>query len=474
MSISVLNMNDGSAGDASATLSSHSLEATALRQPNQSIVSAQYSGYGSEVENITESGRRILWVSNHTPFQVDFGGGQRSSLIYRTLRTMGKVDVLLVCAPPAYGRTIEESLGKPDDLMEIVEPLKRGELLPWRYLRPCAPSLVDKIAYNLGRRELDYARDAKVGAVLDRMLAHRRYDLIVGRHLKYPSKAGAFGYAPTVVDVDDSELELYRAIVQDRRTGALRRAVLKQRIKSLDKIVPGLMGQSTFLWVSKEEDRDIPGCERAAVLPNLPYEMSLPNPPSSLPPNGQSKVILFVGMLSYIYNSEGIDSFLREAWPLVRQAVPDAVLRLVGSRLNADHRKRWAAVPGVDVVGFVPDLREAYRDCAFVVVPIWSGAGTNIKVGEALMYGRTCVVSQPAHRGYAKVFRDQESLLVGKNTREVATLCIDLLREPERRARLAETGTRAFATTYSFEHFQREVISTVESAFRMSPCLTRR
>lgn len=358
--------------------------------------------------------------------------------------------------------------------MEIVEPLKRGELLPWRYLRPCAPSLVDNIAYNLGRRELDYARDPKVGAVLDRMLAQRRYDLIVGRHLKYPSKAGALSYSPTIVDVDDSELELYRSIIQDRCTGSLRRVVLKQRIRSLDKIVPRLMGQSTCLWVSKEEDRDIPGCEPATVLPNLPYEMSLPNPPSSLPPNGQSKTILFVGMLSYIYNFQGIDSFLRKGWPLVRQAVPDAVLRLVGSRLNADHRERWAAVPGVDVVGFVPDLREAYRDCAFVVVPIWSGAGTNIKVAEALMYGRTCVVSQLGHRGYAKILRDNESLLVGKDTREMATRCIELLREPERRARLAETGRRAFARTYSFEHFQRQVISTVESAFRISPCLTRK
>lgn len=417
--------------------------------------------------------RRFLWISNHTPFLVDFGGGQRSSMIYRTLRTMGDVDVLLLCPPRSPGRTVEQTHGKPESLMEIVEPLKRGQLFPWRYIRPFAPYIVDKIAYNLGRREVDYQRDPKVGAALDRMLAERPYDLIVGRHLVYPSKAGALAYAPTIVDVDDNELEVYRSIIKDRGTGFMRRTVLRRRVKSLGKIVPKLMNQSTCLWVSKEEDRAIPGCERASVLPNIPYGMSLPDPPSSLPPNRNSKTILFVGFLSYIYNSEGIDSFLKESWPLVRQAYPDAVLRLVGSRLNTEDRDRWATAPGVDVVGFVPDLREAYRDCAFAVVPVWAGGGTNIKVAEALMYGRTCVVSQPAHRGYQRILRDKECLMVGRNTQEMAAHCIDLLREPEWRARLAESGARALASVYSFERFQREVITTVESAFRVSPRLAR-
>jgi glycosyltransferase involved in cell wall biosynthesis len=358
--------------------------------------------------------------------------------------------------------------------MEIVEPLKRGELLPWRYVRPCASELVDKIAYNLGRREVDYMPDPRVRAVLYRMFAERSYDVIVGRHLKYPAKAGALNYSPVIIDVDDSELQLYRSIIEDPRTGAVRRAVLQRRLRSLARIVPKLMNETTRLWVSKEEDLEIPGCQKASVLPNLPYEMSLPDPPSALRPNRESKTILFVGMLSYLYNLQGIDVFVKQVWPLVRQAVPTAVLRLVGSRLKTEDRERWATIPGVEVVGYVPRLREAYRECAFVVVPIWSGGGTNIKVAEALMYGRTCVISQTAHRGYTNVLRHNQALMVGKNTQEMTAQCIELLRNPEQRAKLAETGTRALAGAYSFDHFQREVIRTVESAFRASPRPARR
>src|SRR5208283_2677634 len=169
----------------------------------------------------------------------------------------------------------------------------------------------------------------------------------------------------------------------------------------------------------------------------IPYGMASSNPPSPLPPNPSSKAILFVGMLSYIYNAQGITTFLKEAWPLIRQAHPDAIFRLVGSRLTEQDRERWAAVPGVELVGFVKDLREAYRDCAFGMVPIWSGGGTNIKVLEALMYGRTCVVSQPAHRGYTNVLRENESLMVGRNLQEIAAHCIELLQNPQRCATLA-------------------------------------
>jgi len=416
--------------------------------------------------NVNAVKRRILWVSNHTPFLTDFGGGQRSSLIYRALRSIGEIDVLLVCPAHAPDRTEEQTHGKPESLMEIVEPLKRGEFLPWKLLRGLAPALVDKIAYNLGRREIDYARDPKVGAVLDRMLGKRPYDLIVGRHLKYLSKAGALNYTPTIIDVDDNELDLYRLIIEDPSTGWLRRAVLKERVKTLSRIVPNLMAQCSGLWVSKEEDRRIPGCERAAVLPNIPYGLASSNPAGPLPPSPNTKVILFVGMLSYIYNAQGIATFLADAWPAIRQAHPDAIFRLVGSRLSEHDRERWALIPGVQVFGYVEDLRDAYRDCTFVVVPIWSGGGTNIKVPEALMHGRTCVISRPAHRGYTNVLLDGESLLVGGSSREIAGHCIELLKNPQRCATLAERGAAMVAKVFSFDSFSKVVMNTVEQALR--------
>ena len=93
---------------------------------------------------------RILWVSNHSPFQVDFGGGQRSNLIYRTLREFADVDVLII-GSRGDGRPLEELYGNGEGHLEVVQPTSRGARFPWRIVRPTAPGFVDRVAYNLGR-----------------------------------------------------------------------------------------------------------------------------------------------------------------------------------------------------------------------------------------------------------------------------------------------------------------------------------
>ena len=136
------------------------------------------------------------------------------------------------------------------------------------------------------------------------------------------------------------------------------------------------------------------------------YGLSLPNPhlPQFVAPRPRKQDhSVWSGCCRICISFQGIDSFLKESWPLVRKAVPDAILRLVGSRLNAYDRDRWAAVPGVEVAGFLP-----FRTCAtpIEIVLLWLflfGPAVkkyqNIKVAEALTYGRTCVVSRlPASR----------------------------------------------------------------------------
>ena len=51
--------------------------------------------------------------------------------------------------------------------------------------------------------------------------------------------------------------------------------------------------------------------------------------------------------------------------------------------------------PGIEVEGFVADVRGAYESATVVVAPLVASAGTNIKVLEAMAMGRA-VVSTPA------------------------------------------------------------------------------
>ena len=98
--------------------------------------------------------------------------------------------------------------------------------------------------------------------------------------------------------------------------------------------------------------------------------------------------ILFVGTASYQPYEHGLGWFVREVLPRVRERVPVAV-QVVGAPPN-----RVDDVRDVQYVGRVPSVRPYYERAHAVVVPVFHGSGTRLKVLEAMAYGRP-VVSTP-------------------------------------------------------------------------------
>jgi glycosyltransferase involved in cell wall biosynthesis len=405
---------------------------------------------------------KILWVSNHSPFQVDFGGGQRSNLIYRTLRDIAEIDVLIIAPTGTPNKAAEELYGQGDGRLEVVHPLGRGERPPWSLAHRLAPPVVDRVAYNLGRRAVDYRPNPAVARAMEQLTARTRYDLFVGRHLKNSGQAGLLALNRAIVDIDDNEIDLYRWIVKDPATKPLRRRVLAARVRKLESLVPKLVADGPALWVTKEEDRSFPGFTRARVLPNIPFVLASQGMAPPPQPYSDSKTILFVGMLSYVFNVQGLDWFLSSVWPAVRKQVPEATFRIVGSRLREEERARWRSIPGVKVDGFVEDISVAYRDCSFVVAPLWSGGGTNIKILEALLHGRACVLTSAAYKGFAETLPARETVLVARNAAEMATQCVKLLGDRNGCRAMGIQGAEAVTQHYSFTKFREVVLETVE------------
>ena len=412
---------------------------------------------------------RLLWVSNHSPFQVDFGGGQRSNLIYRTLREIADIDVLIIAPNRPPGQSPEEMYGQGDGRLEVVHATSRGQRLPWSLGRPVAPALVDRVAYNLGRRLIDYSPNpAVMRAVQDLTGATTAYDLFVGRHLKNSGQAGLLRLNHAIIDVDDNEIELYRWIIRDPATSSVRKLVLMSRVKTLESLIPRLVADGPHLWVTKEDDLSSPGFAQARVLPNIPLALAQGDKSPPLQPYSVSNTILFVGMLSYVYNVQGLEWFLSRVWPAVHAQIPDATFRIVGSRLRDPERARWSAVPGVEVVGFVEDISLAYRNCSFVVAPIWSGAGTNIKTLEALLHGRACVLTSNAYKGFSRTLPAGETVLVARDAEQMISHCVQLLGNENQCRAMGLQGAAAVAQRYSFSSFRKTILETVEETLRAS------
>lgn len=122
------------------------------------------------------------------------------------------------------------------------------------------------------------------------------------------------------------------------------------------------------------------GARRVEVCPNGadPVERV------PLPPRAQDEAlrVLFVGTGSYQPNERGLAWFIEEVIPRVRGLVPVA-FDVVGSP-----PRKPLADPAVSYRGRVPSVAPWYERAHVVVVPVFHGSGTRLKVIEAMAFGR--------------------------------------------------------------------------------------
>jgi glycosyltransferase involved in cell wall biosynthesis len=158
---------------------------------------------------------------------------------------------------------------------------------------------------------------------------------------------------------------------------------------------------------------------------------------------GTEPTLLMVGDFKYQPNRTGRDYLVERILPIVRRSIPDARLLLVGRGLE-----RWRPpTDGIDVTGFVPDLRSVYSRADCVAVPLTEGVGTPLKFIEALAYEMPVVATPLAAKGL--------DLVAGVHYREgveaesFAAAVVEVLRKgaPE----MAAAGRRAAECDYSIE-----------------------
>lgn len=98
--------------------------------------------------------------------------------------------------------------------------------------------------------------------------------------------------------------------------------------------------------------------------------------------------LLFVGS-GNSFNAEGINWFLSEVWPSLRQQSPDIELDVVGAIATVV----TARPTGTQFHGRVPDLAPFYQRASVVIVPLLRATGLNIKLVEAAAFGRAIVAT---------------------------------------------------------------------------------
>jgi len=118
---------------------------------------------------------------------------------------------------------------------------------------------------------------------------------------------------------------------------------------------------------------------------------------------------LFVGTMSYLPNSDAAAYFAHDILPMVRKSHPDLKFVVVG-RDPVRRVRELAKIPGVFVVGAVPDAFGYFQNASVSVAPFRISQGYHNKIAESLAVGTPVVTTSRAMAGIG--LSEREGLFV--------------------------------------------------------------
>jgi polysaccharide biosynthesis protein PslH len=321
--------------------------------------------------------RPLVFVTRRPPFPADTGARIRALRLAQGLSERFELTLVTFGDGPAY-----DSASASREDLERALPGARIELLPYGR-RP--PGGTRRNVLRRGSDTFGHYATPTLRAALGRLLAERPGAVL---HLDDPgvALAGLGHPAPlTAFAPHNVEHRILRGLA--RRMPAAHRPFMELEWRKVAAEERRIWRAADLCVAVSEIDAATMRAGRAGAVVVCPNGSDAhdPLPPVPLRP-GDPLRLLFVGSMRFWPYGYGISWFVREALPAIRAAAGPAVLDVVG-----EHDDDVVAAAEVTYHGRVESVLRHYADTHALVLPVFEGSGTRLKVVEAALLGRPIV-----------------------------------------------------------------------------------
>ena len=149
--------------------------------------------------------------------------------------------------------------------------------------------------------------------------------------------------------------------------------------------------------------------------------------------------LIFTGNMGYPPNVRAAEVLVKEVLPILRKSKKDINLILAGARPTV--QVKALAGNGVEVTGFVPDLRQQYARARICLAPMQIGTGLQNKILESMSMAIPCITTTLANNAIGAAPGHQA--IIADTPEAMAQAALDLLNDEPRAHAVAQAG-RAF------------------------------
>jgi sugar transferase (PEP-CTERM/EpsH1 system associated) len=164
---------------------------------------------------------------------------------------------------------------------------------------------------------------------------------------------------------------------------------------------------------------------------------------------GEIPALVFTGVMDYWPNVDGVQWFADEVLPLIRAQVPGTRFVIVGSK-PAESVRRLADRPGIEVTGFVDDVRTYVARAHVCVVPLRIARGVQNKVLEAMSMALPVVAMPQAAQGLGAL--PPGTLRTAATAEQTVDAIAELFLDPARARREGAAAAAFVRAHFRWEH----------------------
>ena len=396
---------------------------------------------------------RLLFLCQTLPYPPDGGVWIRTYNVLRLLARAFDVTALCFERSASSGRGTAANLAAGRDALQALAevdvfpiPQRHSRLrFAWDHMRSVAR----------GRAYTEYLYESR--AFRRRLREHlrkTRFDLVHADSLDMAPYFPDCGDIPIVCvhhDVESALLDRRAAIERSRP----RRAYLRYQAgltRALERRWCGRVGLNVAV---SDEDRArlnalVPDA-RVAIVPNG-VDIDEFRPGAS-----EGRGIAYVGGTNWFPNLDALEFFADEIWPHLKNLAVGFAPRWIGSASD-EQRRHYAERHGIELTGYVEDVRPFMAGAACHIVPLRAGGGTRLKILNSWAMGKPVVSTSVGCEGLAAV--DGDNILIRDSPRDFARAVASVLSDAGLRRHLGERGRATALQLYDWNVIGRAMNDT--------------
>lgn len=386
----------------------------------------------------------ILFVNNYFPLfaNANSGASVRSMRIIKALAKIGNVDVISFVDNEVSNISNVEIVYSNEIGMASIKGNRMNKLFKlFKWTNPYAI----------------YPENKEKSKIIDEIVKQKKYDFIVTRYIHFACDCGLLKYSDRLaIDVDDDPMQA--VLMSIPKLGTITNKLYQWfYAHTIDATCRRIICSIRCAFYSTPDMNYVNAC----FLPNISiFQEPLPVPVFE----NQTPTVMMVGWFKYYPNIEGLLHFLNKIFPKIKKELPQVTLNIVGKVENEPLRKLCKETEGVNLLGFVENLREQYLRCQCVIVPLYEGTGTSVKLIEAMSLRRSVVATHCGARGLNPAFKTNEDYYLAESDNDFAQKVIYLLTHHSHNIEMANSALKKTQKYYSEAMFNQIIINTLNSS----------